>query len=73
MQKQQPEMFYIRAVLYKTSQYSKMEDKTPVVGVSFHLIHLIHLARILKTICEQLLLKMCSWNWEKYKNIHKEL
>ena len=28
---------------------------------------------ILKSIWEWLLLKMCSWNWEKLKIIHKEL
>ena len=28
-------------------------------------------APILKNICERLLLKMCSWNWEKLKFIHK--
>ena len=27
-------------------------------------------ARILKNICERLLLKMCSWNWEKLGFIH---
>ena len=27
---------------------------------------------ILKNICERLLLKMCSWNWEKLKFIYKE-
>ena len=27
---------------------------------------------ILKNICERLLLKMCLWNWEKLKIIHKE-
>ena len=25
---------------------------------------------ILKSICERLLLKICSWNWEKLKIIH---
>ena len=27
---------------------------------------------ILKNICEWLLLKMCSWNWEKLEIIHKD-
>ena len=27
---------------------------------------------ILKNICVPMLLKICSWNWEKLKFIHKE-
>ena len=29
-------------------------------------------APILKKICKRLLLKMCSWNWETLKFIHKK-
>ena len=29
-------------------------------------------APILKNICKRLLLKMCSWNWETLKFIHKK-
>ena len=35
IQKQPPEMFYIKTILLKTSQYSQEEQENTRVGVSF--------------------------------------
>ena len=46
--------------------------KTPVLEYFFDAEY-CEILTILKNICGRLLLKMCSWNWEKIKFIHKEL
>ena len=70
MQKQLLEVFYKKAVLKNLAIFTGKH-----LCWSLFLIQDIAkflIAPILKNICERLLLKMYSWNWEKIKIVHKE-
>ena len=76
MQKQPPDVFYKSAVVKKKKKKKKKQYLQKHLCWSLFLIQNITKslrAPILKNICERLLLKMCSWNWEKTKIVHKEL
>ena len=73
MQKQPPDVFYKKAVLKNFAMFIGRTGKH--LCSSLFLIYAIAKflsAPILKNICQRLLLKMCSWNWEKLKIILKE-
>ena len=73
MQKQPPDVFYKSPVVKKKKKKKQYLQKH--LCWSLFLIQIITKslrAPILKNICERLLLKMCSWNWEKTKIVHKE-
>ena len=76
MQKQPPDVFYKSAVVKKKKKKKKKQYLQKHLCWSLFLIQNITKslrAPILKNICERLLLKMCSWNREKTKIVHKEL
>ena len=66
IQKQPPEAFCTKPVLSKTLQY--LQDKQVLKSLFYSGYCDIFKSPILKNICEQLLLKMCSLNWKKRKN-----
>ena len=67
IQKQPPEAFCTKPVLSKTLQY--LQDEQVLKSLFYSGYCDIFKIPILKNICEPLLLKMCSWNWKKCKNL----
>ena len=70
MQKQPPEVFYEKTILKIFSLFTGKHLCWSLFLIQNSAKFLR--APILKNICEQLILKMCSWNWEKLKIVDKE-
>ena len=73
VQKQPLEVLYKKAVLKNFRIFTGRTEKHLCWSLALiqNIVKFLR-ASILKNICERLLLKMCSWNWEKLKIIHME-